>query len=134
MLALLNILSTIRVYSEVDGMECCLSYKAYNAGFCKILTHPRWYVTRPNAVETIATSICCALWSCCCQFLSERISFFRNALQGERRLSSYYFRIRTTEFYFEFNEAVSCLRRRVMIHCQRSNKIQIGDKYHSAHI
>ena len=29
-------------YSEVDGMECCLGYKAYNAGFCKILTHPLW--------------------------------------------------------------------------------------------
>ena len=25
-------------------MECCLNYKSYNAGFCKILTHPRWYV------------------------------------------------------------------------------------------
>lgn len=31
-----------KVYSEVDGMECCLGYKAYNAGFCKILTHPTW--------------------------------------------------------------------------------------------
>ncbi|GKY92448.1 hypothetical protein MPSEU_000215300 [Mayamaea pseudoterrestris] len=31
-----------KVYSEVDGMECCLGYKSYNAGFCKILTHPRW--------------------------------------------------------------------------------------------
>ncbi|KAL3815582.1 hypothetical protein ACHAXA_001561 [Cyclostephanos tholiformis] len=31
-----------KVYSEVDGMECLLNYKAYNAGFCKILTHPRW--------------------------------------------------------------------------------------------
>ena len=29
-------------YSEVDGMECCLGYKAYNAGFCKVLTHPSW--------------------------------------------------------------------------------------------
>jgi len=31
-----------KVYSEVDGMECLLNYKAYNAGFCKILTHPQW--------------------------------------------------------------------------------------------
>ena len=31
-----------KVYSEVDGMECLLNYKSYNAGFCKILTHPRW--------------------------------------------------------------------------------------------
>ncbi|KAL7581317.1 hypothetical protein ACA910_006080 [Epithemia clementina (nom. ined.)] len=31
-----------KVYSEVDGMECCLGYKSYNAGFCKILTHPVW--------------------------------------------------------------------------------------------
>ena len=30
------------VYSEVDGMECLLNYTAYNAGFCKILTHPKW--------------------------------------------------------------------------------------------
>ena len=31
-----------KVYSEVDGMECLLNYKAYNAGFCKVLTHPKW--------------------------------------------------------------------------------------------
>jgi hypothetical protein len=31
-----------KVYSEVDGMECCLNYKSFNAGFCKVLTHPRW--------------------------------------------------------------------------------------------
>jgi hypothetical protein len=31
-----------KVYSEVDGMECCLGYKSYNAGFCKILVHPVW--------------------------------------------------------------------------------------------
>lgn len=31
-----------KVYSEVDGMGCLLNYRAYNAGFCKILTHPRW--------------------------------------------------------------------------------------------
>lgn len=31
-----------KVYSEVDGMECCLGYRAHNAGFCKILTHPAW--------------------------------------------------------------------------------------------
>ncbi|KAL3795221.1 hypothetical protein HJC23_008306 [Cyclotella cryptica] len=31
-----------KVYSEVDGMECLLNYKAYNAGFCKILMHPKW--------------------------------------------------------------------------------------------
>ena len=29
-----------KVYSEVDGMECLLNYRAYNAGFCKVLTHP----------------------------------------------------------------------------------------------
>jgi hypothetical protein len=23
-------------------MECLLGYRAYNAGFCKILTHPKW--------------------------------------------------------------------------------------------
>lgn len=26
----------------VDGMECLLNYKAHNAGFCKVLTHPKW--------------------------------------------------------------------------------------------
>ena len=31
-----------KVYSEVDGMECCLGYKSHSAGFCKILTHPAW--------------------------------------------------------------------------------------------
>lgn len=31
-----------KVYSEVDGMEACLGYRSYNAGFCKILTHPKW--------------------------------------------------------------------------------------------
>jgi hypothetical protein len=31
-----------KVYSEVDGMEVMLNYKSYNAGFCKILTHPKW--------------------------------------------------------------------------------------------
>eukprot|EP00586_Coscinodiscus_wailesii_P012539 CAMPEP_0172512848 /NCGR_PEP_ID=MMETSP1066-20121228/247668_1 /TAXON_ID=671091 /ORGANISM="Coscinodiscus wailesii, Strain CCMP2513" /LENGTH=160 /DNA_ID=CAMNT_0013292829 /DNA_START=102 /DNA_END=584 /DNA_ORIENTATION=- len=31
-----------KVYSEVDGMEVLLNYKSYNAGFCKILTHPKW--------------------------------------------------------------------------------------------
>lgn len=31
-----------KVYSEVDGMECLLGFKAYSAGFCKILTHPVW--------------------------------------------------------------------------------------------
>lgn len=31
-----------KVYSEVDGMECLLRYKAHNAGFCKVLTHPEW--------------------------------------------------------------------------------------------
>lgn len=31
-----------KVYSEVDSMECLLNYKSYNAGFCKILTHPKW--------------------------------------------------------------------------------------------
>lgn len=31
-----------KVYSEVDGMECLLNYRAYNAGFCKVLQHPKW--------------------------------------------------------------------------------------------
>lgn len=31
-----------KVYSDVDGMECCLGYKSYNAGFCKVLLHPKW--------------------------------------------------------------------------------------------
>mmetsp|Transcript_21586 Transcript_21586/g.27815 ORF Transcript_21586/g.27815 Transcript_21586/m.27815 type:complete len:208 (+) Transcript_21586:56-679(+) len=31
-----------KVYSEVDGMEVLLGYRAYNAGFCKILLHPKW--------------------------------------------------------------------------------------------
>lgn len=36
------VLYTTQVYSEVDSMECLLNYKAFNAGFCKILTHPKW--------------------------------------------------------------------------------------------
>jgi hypothetical protein len=31
-----------KVYSEVDGMEVLLGYRAYSAGFCKILVHPQW--------------------------------------------------------------------------------------------
>lgn len=31
-----------QVYSEVDSMECLLHYKSYNAGFCKILIHPKF--------------------------------------------------------------------------------------------
>lgn len=31
-----------KVYSEVDGMEALLGYRSYNAGFCKVLTHPRF--------------------------------------------------------------------------------------------
>lgn len=31
-----------KVYSEVDGMECCLGYRSYSAGFCKVLEHPVW--------------------------------------------------------------------------------------------
>lgn len=31
-----------KVFSEVDGMECCLGYRSYSAGFCKILEHPVW--------------------------------------------------------------------------------------------
>lgn len=31
-----------KVYSEVDGMTCCLQYKCYNAGYCKILIHPEY--------------------------------------------------------------------------------------------
>jgi Methylmalonic aciduria and homocystinuria type D protein len=31
-----------KVYSEVDGMEVLLNYRAYNAGFCKVLQHPTW--------------------------------------------------------------------------------------------
>ena len=34
--------NSTKVYSEVDGMECLLNYRTYNAGFCKILTHPKW--------------------------------------------------------------------------------------------
>jgi hypothetical protein len=33
-------LNCSKVFSEVDGMQCCLSYKAYDAGMCKILMHP----------------------------------------------------------------------------------------------
>lgn len=36
------LLFDLKVYSEVDGMECLLNYKSYSAGFCKILTHPKW--------------------------------------------------------------------------------------------
>lgn len=54
-----------KVFSEVDGMECCLGYKSYNAGFCKILTHPLWgskvypasifcYAPKDFVVDTIA--------------------------------------------------------------------------------
>lgn len=41
-----------KVYSEVDGMECLLNYRAYNAGFCKVLTHPKWgrYVQKDKCV------------------------------------------------------------------------------------
>ena len=31
-----------KVYSEVDSMQVLLNYRAYNAGFCKILVHPKW--------------------------------------------------------------------------------------------
>jgi Methylmalonic aciduria and homocystinuria type D protein len=31
-----------KVFSEVDGMECCLGYRSYSAGFCKVLEHPVW--------------------------------------------------------------------------------------------
>lgn len=31
-----------KVYSEVDGMEVLLNFRSYNAGFCKILLHPKW--------------------------------------------------------------------------------------------
>lgn len=31
-----------KVYSEVDGMECLLNYRAYQAAGCKVLTHPKW--------------------------------------------------------------------------------------------
>ena len=31
-----------KVYSEVDGMEVLLNYRSYNAGFCKVLVHPKW--------------------------------------------------------------------------------------------
>eukprot|EP00529_Nitzschia_sp_RCC80_P035987 CAMPEP_0113477196 /NCGR_PEP_ID=MMETSP0014_2-20120614/20078_1 /TAXON_ID=2857 /ORGANISM="Nitzschia sp." /LENGTH=160 /DNA_ID=CAMNT_0000370273 /DNA_START=283 /DNA_END=765 /DNA_ORIENTATION=- /assembly_acc=CAM_ASM_000159 len=54
-----------KVYSEVDGMEVLLNYRAHNAGFCKILTHPKWgsavypatifcYAPRDIVVESIA--------------------------------------------------------------------------------
>jgi len=38
----MNSLSRNKVYSEVDSMEVLLGYRAYNAGFCKILCHPDW--------------------------------------------------------------------------------------------
>jgi len=44
-----------KVYSEVDGMECLLNYRAYNAGFCKVLTHPKW-----GTSVYPATIFCCA--------------------------------------------------------------------------
>lgn len=44
-----------KVYSEVDGMECLLNYKSYNAGFCKILTHPKW----GSAVYPATIFACC---------------------------------------------------------------------------
>ena len=44
-----------KVYSEVDGMECLLNYRAYNAGFCKILTHPKW----GSAVYPATIFACC---------------------------------------------------------------------------
>lgn len=31
-----------KVYSEVDGMQALLHYRVLNAGFCKILLHPKW--------------------------------------------------------------------------------------------
>lgn len=53
-----------KVYSEVDGMECLLNYRAYNAGFCKVLTHPKWgtsvypatmfcYAPRESVIELV---------------------------------------------------------------------------------
>jgi hypothetical protein len=31
-----------KVFSECDAHEVLLNYRTYNAGFCKILTHPSW--------------------------------------------------------------------------------------------
>ena len=31
-----------KVYSEVESMQVLLNYRAYSAGFCKILVHPKW--------------------------------------------------------------------------------------------
>jgi hypothetical protein len=31
-----------KVFSEVDGMQALLHYRVLNAGFCKILLHPKW--------------------------------------------------------------------------------------------
>lgn len=41
-LPMLNIHNHNKVYSEVDGMEVLLGYRSYNAGFCKVLVHPKW--------------------------------------------------------------------------------------------
>jgi hypothetical protein len=56
-----------KVYSEVDGMECLLNYKSYNAGFCKILVHPKFgssvypatmfCYAPPNVVRDLLTQI-----------------------------------------------------------------------------
>ena len=35
-------LLTLQVFLLTLQMECLLNYKSYNAGFCKILTHPKW--------------------------------------------------------------------------------------------
>ena len=52
-----------KVYSEVDGMECLLNYRAYNAGFCKVLTHPKWgrYVLQTNRELYVANERICQL-------------------------------------------------------------------------
>lgn len=39
-------------------MECLLNYKAHNAGFCKVLTHPKWgSAVYPATIFTFAPSL-----------------------------------------------------------------------------
>lgn len=56
-----------KVYSEVDGMECLLNYRAYNAGFCKVLTHPKW-----GSAVYPATIFCYAPRGTVAQFLKSQ--------------------------------------------------------------
>jgi len=98
-----------RVYSEVDGMECCLAYKSYNAGFCKILTHPRWYVS-PHKLAFFLPMIY-KFYSKTAEGPNHLDEFFCTVWQGKRSLSSNNFCIRTTKFCAGLVERVSFIRR-----------------------